>query len=123
MPRYTGGCFCGAVRIEVNGDPIRIGVCHCVDCRKRQGAVFHTFGLFPTSAVKVTGETRSYQTKHFCPTCGSPVFDDWGEEFELHAGCLDEPSQLTPTYEGWTIRREHWLPPFEVARKFERDRE
>ncbi len=39
MPRYSGGCFCGAARIEVDGD-------------------------------------LAYKKKRFCPTCGSPVFDD-----------------------------------------------
>jgi hypothetical protein len=28
-----------------------------------------------------------------------------------------------PTYELWTIRRESWLPPFPLARRYERDRE
>jgi hypothetical protein len=123
MARYTGGCFCGAVRIETDAAPIRAGICHCLDCRRRQGAIFHTFGVFPASAVKVSGETRAFGSKHFCPVCGSPLFDSFGEEFELHAGCLDAPDRLRPTYESWTIRREAWLPEFEVAARHERDRD
>lgn len=122
MNRYTGGCLCGAVRIEVSAEPYRIGICHCLDCRKRQGAIFHSFAVFPVSAVTVTGETREYQTRRFCPICGSPLFDHFGEEIELHAGCLDEPNRLKPSYESWTIRRETWLPPFDVANRYERDR-
>jgi hypothetical protein len=72
--------------------------------------------------VTVTGETREYKTRHFCPTCGSPLFDRWDDEFELHAGCLDAPNQLTPTYESWVVRREAWLPPFDVATRYERNR-
>ena len=30
--------------------------------------------------------------------------------------------QLTPTYESWVVRREAWLPPFDVANHYERDR-
>ena len=123
MSLFTGGCFCGAVRIQIDAPPIRSGICHCLDCRKRQGAIFHTFGVFPTSAVKITGETRAFKSKHFCPVCGSPLFDLWGEEFELHAGCLDEPDRLRPAYESWTIRRESWLPPFDVAARHARDRD
>jgi hypothetical protein len=93
-----------------------------MDCRKRQGAVFHTFAVFPAAAVSVTGETREYQTRSFCPTCGSPLFDRFGDELEVHVGCLDAPNQVEPTYESWTIRREHWLPPFNVANHYERDR-
>ena len=36
---------------------------------------------------------------------------------------LSAPSQVKPTYENWIIRREDWLPPFDVARRYGRDRE
>jgi hypothetical protein len=110
------------VRIEIDAAPYRVGICHCLDCRKRQGAIFHSFGVFPAEAVTVTGETRAYETRHFCPTCGSPLFDRFGDELELHAGCLDEPNRLTPTYETWVVRREAWLPPFDVAARYEHNR-
>jgi hypothetical protein len=41
----------------------------------------------------------------------------------VNLGCLDAPSQFTPTYELWIIRREAWLPPFDVARHYRQDRE
>ena len=122
MTRYNGGCLCGAVRIEISGEPIRVGICHCLDCRKRQGALFHSFAIFPVETAKITGETRAWKSKHFCPTCGSPLFDLWPGEIELHLGCLDTPSDLKPTYEGWMVRREAWLPPFDVEHHYERDR-
>lgn len=122
MPHYKGGCVCGAVRIEMTAAPYRVGICHCLDCRKRQGALFHTFAVFPMDGVMVTGETRQYQARNFCPACGSPLFDRWGDEVEVHLGCLDEPDQLTPTYESWVIRREAWLPPFDLVHHYHRDR-
>ena len=27
-----GGCFCGAVQLEVSGEPVAMGYCHCRDC-------------------------------------------------------------------------------------------
>jgi hypothetical protein len=36
---------------------------------------------------------------------------------------LDAPDQLMPTYESWTIRRESWLPPFPLMKRYDRDRE
>jgi hypothetical protein len=122
MTQYNGGCLCGAIRIEIIGEPIRVGICHCLDCRKRQGAIFHSFAIFPRETATITGETRAYESKHFCPTCGSPLFDLWPGEIELHLGCLDTTSQLEPTYEGWMVRREAWLPPFGVENHYERDR-
>jgi hypothetical protein len=122
MPHYTGGCLCGAVRIEIDAAPYRVGICHCLDCRKRHGTIFSSFAVFPTHAVIVTGETREFKTRSFCPKCGSALFDRFGDEFELQVGCLDEPDQLVPTYESWVVRREAWLPPFPVANHYERDR-
>ena len=87
-----------------------------------QQKYFHTFAVFPADAVTVSGETREFKTRSFCPTCGSPLFDRFGDELELHAGCLDAPDQLTPTYECWVIRREAWLPPFDVVNRYDRDR-
>ena len=119
----TGGCLCGAVRITLSGAPYRVGICHCIDCRKHHGAVFYAAAIFPADAVTIMGTTAQYRGRHFCPTCGSSLFGRWEDEVEVHLGCLDAPNQFKPTYENWVIRREHWLPPFDVARSYPRDRE
>ena len=121
MDRFTGGCLCGAVRLVATGQPNRVGICHCLDCRKHHGALFFAAAIFPSTAVTIEGETRHFKERHFCPGCGSSVFARFGDETEVHLGCLDEIDQLIPTYECWTIRRERWLPEFSTTR-FERDR-
>ena len=122
MHRYTGGCLCGDVRFTAEGQPDRVCICHCLDCRKFHGALFHSSAIYPEGAVTVTGQAREYQGRYFCPRCGSSVFSRTGNEMELNLGSLDEPNQLKPTYELWTIRREDWLPAFPVMERFERDR-
>ncbi len=119
----TGGCLCGNVRIVATGRPYRVGICHCLDCRKFHGALFHASGIFPQDAVTIEGETRQYGNRFFCPRCGSSVFSRSGDEVEVNLGSLDAPDQLQPTYELWTIRRESWLPPFPVTKRYERNRE
>jgi hypothetical protein len=123
MDRFTAGCLCGDVRIEATGRPYRVGICHCLDCRKHHGALFHASGIFPENSVKIEGKTSEYAGRHFCPRCGSSVFGRSGDEVEVNLGALDAPDQLIPTYEVWTIRRESWLPPFPVKRRYDRDRE
>jgi hypothetical protein len=118
-----GGCLCGNVRFEVNGKPYRVGICHCLDCRKHHGALFHASAIFPEEAVSIAGETRSYRGRCFCPHCGSSVFSRTGDEVEIHLGALDAPNQFKPTYELWTVRRESWLPPFPGTRRYERNRD
>jgi hypothetical protein len=123
MGRITGGCLCGRVRIAASGRPYRIGICHCLDCRKHHGALFHASAIFPEEAVVIEGEVRGYQGRYFCPHCGSPVFGRTGDEIEVNLGSLDSPDQFMPTYEIWNVRREKWLPPFPVKRRYDRNRE
>ncbi len=119
----SGGCLCGAVRVEATGAPDRVGICHCLDCRKHHGALFYAAAVFPEASVKVTGETRDFRGRHFCPVCGSSVFARTDGEIEVHLGTLDAPDQFTPGYELWTGRRESWLPEFPGTLKHKRNRE
>ncbi|RWP40709.1 MAG: GFA family protein [Mesorhizobium sp.] len=123
MDRFTGGCLCGSVRIVASGLPYRVGICHCLDCRKHHGALFNASAVFPQDAVTIEGETRDYAGRFFCPRCGSTIFGRTADEIEVNLGSLDAPDQLMPTYESWIIRRESWLPPFPLTRRYERDRD
>lgn len=110
-----GGCNCGAVRLEARGKPLRVGLCHCLTCRKQTGSAFMAYAVWDTGQVTVTGDTRSWgettDDRNFCPKCGSGVFaaEEGNAEIEVRLGCLDEaPTDLTPSYELWVPRREHW---------------
>jgi hypothetical protein len=114
----SGRCNCGSVRIEALGEPMRVGLCHCMTCRKETGSAFMAFAVWDRNQVMVTGVTKSWiQTtdhRHFCPACGSSLFaaHDNDTEIEVRIGCLDRaPTTLTPEYELWTARRERWISP------------
>ncbi len=113
----TGGCNCGAVRIAIEGEPVRAGLCHCQTCRRETGATFNAFAIWRPNQVSVTGETRHWTAgtdrRHFCPTCGSALFaTSDAPEIEIRLGCLDAaPSGLAPSYELWIGRRETWQHP------------
>lgn len=123
MQHFSGGCLCGALRLQATGRPYRVGLCHCLDCRKHHGALFHASAVFAEDAVSICGEFRDYAGRCFCPTCGSSVFGRSGDEIEVNLGALDAPDQLTPTYELWTCRREAWLPQFAQLRGYPQDRD
>ena len=86
MDRFTGGCLCGNVRIVASGLPYRVGLCHCLDCRKHHGALFHASAVFPQDAVTIDGETRDYAGRFFCPRCGSPIFARTADEIDALIG-------------------------------------
>lgn len=117
------GCLCGRVRITATGQPYRVGICHCLDCRKHHGALFFAAAIFPAAAVLVEGDTKAFKGRHFCAECGSSVFGRYDDEIEVHLGAFDAPDIFEPTYENWTIRREAWLPAFELRHHFSKDRE
>ncbi len=123
MSQYFGGCLCGKVQIAAIGEPYRVGLCHCLDCRKHHGALFHASAIFPQDAVTVTGEPHHYKGRFFCPVCGSSVCSRSRDEVELHLGALDGPDLPMPTYELWTTRREAWLPPFPTRKCYPRARD
>ncbi len=122
MDKVTGGCQCGKVRIEAVGAPYRVGICHCLDCRKHHGALFYAAAVFPESAVRIEGEVKDFEGRFFCPSCGSSVFARSNDEIEVHLGALDEPDRFMPTYELWCVRREDWLPDFPGTKCYARNR-
>jgi len=123
-----GGCACGALRFQAHGEPLRVGLCHCMTCRRRHGAPFNAFATFAAAQVAWQGPSNSWRSdkdgaRFGCAVCGAPVFwgDDAGRLIELHLGSFDEVGALTPQYEIWTIRREPWMRPLDVP-QYERNR-
>ena len=47
----TGRCQCGEVRYEVDGEPLRVGLCHCTDCRQTSGSAFTMYAVWPSTSV------------------------------------------------------------------------
>ena len=80
----NGSCFCGAVKIDVAGDPEMMGYCHCTDCAEWAGAPVNAFSLWKPENVKITqGEDKigSYarteaSQRKFCTQCGGHVLTD-----------------------------------------------
>ena len=75
---YEGGCFCGAVKISVSGDPAGMGYCHCNSCRSWSGGPVNAFSLWNPDAVKVTQGADKIATyaktamseRQYCRECG-----------------------------------------------------
>jgi len=127
MERH-GGCACGAVRYVAAGGPLRVGLCHCLTCRKRHGAPCNAFAAFRSDKVRVEGRISiwtgaEHGLLHGCAVCGSPLFwtasEEGDDEIEIHLGGLDEVGQFIPQYEVWVKRREPWLPPLNVPQYVE----
>jgi hypothetical protein len=81
---YRGSCFCGAVELEVTGEPAGAGYCHCESCRRWSAGPINAFTLWPTSAVAVTkgaDQIGAYNKtprsgRKWCKACGGHLFTD-----------------------------------------------
>jgi hypothetical protein len=123
MTLLSGKCLCGQMQIAVRGEPLRVGICHCTDCRKESGSAFTFYGIWPADQFQRTGETSEFQGRHFCPGCGSRLFSVDDREAEIKLGILSEaPSPLVPSYELWVKRREPWLRPIAGAAQYDENR-
>jgi hypothetical protein len=123
--RYAGGCLCGALRYEADGEPLFAGHCYCDDCRKASGSGFIPFMGFPNSAVRFNGQSQKFTSKaangndavrNSCPICCSLVFGGEvgrAEIFTIYAGSLDDPSSFHPNVAIFTRNRPTWalIPP------------
>jgi hypothetical protein len=105
-------------------------VCHCADCQRQTGNPFSVVVAVPLGAFQVEGSTlASFATndgkteRHFCSTCGSPIFSAAAGAPQLafiKAGSLDDASWIEPAVEAWTSSAQPWTPHFDNAAKLER---
>jgi len=79
----TTRCQCGALRAKVTGEPVRVIICHCIDCQRRTGAAFSYNVRFERTQVQLEGAGCCYEREargsrkirnYFCPTCGTTVY-------------------------------------------------
>ena len=124
VKRYSGTCLCGRVQLSARGEPLRIGICHCADCRQASGSAFTFYGIWRIDRFERAGETSEFRGRHFCPRCGSRLFSVDDREAEIQLGILsDPPTSFVPGYELWIGRREPWLRPVENAEQNAENRE
>jgi hypothetical protein len=132
MSKYTGGCLCGALRYEADGEPSYMGQCYCGDCRKASGSGFIPFMSFPASTIRFMGASKLFESqglrgtaaRNSCPNCSSLVFGGiagQSESFTIYAGSLDDPAQFKPTMAIFNHGRPDWaMLPSSVTTIFEK---
>jgi hypothetical protein len=122
---HTGGCLCGALRYQAEGESLGMGYCCCADCRRASGSGFIPFMSFPSRAVRFTGQIRQFRSKSLrgttsvrnqCPVCSSLVFGGevgQSDSHTIYAGSLDDPTLFQPRIAIFVRDRPAWvaLPP------------
>ncbi len=123
MIQRLASCTCGQLKAEVDGDPVRISICHCLNCQRRSGGPFAEQARFPRANVRVAGRSTVYALTgdggttarfHFCPTCGATVYyemDAMPEFLAIPVGAFADPSFPTPGVSVYEDRKHSWVVP------------
>jgi hypothetical protein len=112
-------CSCGQLTVTVDGDPIRISMCHCLACQRRTGSAFSIQARFPADRVRVAGRYAEFTRTSddgaeralcFCPDCGTTVF--WTAvpgAIAIAIGAFADPTFPSPTVSVYGSRRHPWV--------------
>lgn len=117
-------CACGQLSVQVQGEPLGVGVCHCLACQRRTGSVFSTLASYAAPYV-VNGEATEFVRVgdagatfrfRFCPVCGSTVFhteDGDAHSVSVAVGAFGDPRFSAPEVSVYECRKHPWvkLPP------------
>ena len=76
-----GGCFCGAIRYEIDDGEYLAANCHCTMCQRGHGAGFVTWFVVPRSRFLLRKDdtlvryaSSDHGVRSFCNRCGSSLF-------------------------------------------------
>lgn len=114
-------CPCGQLRAVCEGEPVRVSVCHCLDCKRRSGSAFAAQARWPDAQVTIEGDTRSWSrtsesgghaTFRFCPGCGATIafnVDTMPGLTAIPIGAFADPAFPPPEYSVYESRKHGWL--------------
>ena len=123
--------MCGDVKYTIVSAPLRMGQCHCDDCRKSTGTGHGVLAFFKQEDVEIEGETANYAsktdsgsivTRYFCPTCGCSVFANSSDSKNIMGvavGTVEDSSWFKPEFIVYNKRKPSWdfmdesVPTFE----------
>ena len=121
MTSRQASCSCGQIRVTCEGEPVRISMCHCLECQKRTGNVFGTQARFPRERVTNEGQATQWTrlgdsgqpiTFNFCPVCGSTVYWELTGTpgfVAVAVGGFADPSFPPPRHSVYDDRRHSWV--------------
>ncbi|MDA1074875.1 MAG: GFA family protein [Proteobacteria bacterium] len=116
----SGGCFCGALRYEIDqGEYLSVN-CHCSMCRRTSAAAYVTWLVVPKEHFRLnSSEPASFASsdhgrRQFCPACGTPVTcvnTNHPEIVDVTVCSLDDPTAFPPSRSVYTDTRLAWTDP------------
>jgi hypothetical protein len=107
--------------VTCTGEPVRVSVCHCLNCQKRSGSAFALQARWPDEDVQIegafsewsqAGDSGKVATFKFCQTCAATVaFATEGLPglTAIPAGLFADPAFPPPEYSVYEGRKHAWI--------------
>jgi len=114
-------CSCGELSVKTLGEPLRVSICHCLECQKRSGNVFSTQVRYERKNVTLSGTpatyTRTADSGHlihfqFCSNCGGTItyyLDQEPDVLAIPAGMFSDQDLPQPLYSVYERRMHPWV--------------
>lgn len=114
-------CRCGGLQARCCEEPIRVSVCHCLECQRRTGSAFSTQARFAADSVVIEGEFHVFDrtsdsgarlTYQFCPSCGSTIadrIDSCPDVVAIPLGAFADDAFPSPVYSIYERRKRPWV--------------
>jgi hypothetical protein len=121
MVARDASCSCGQLTLVVQGEPVRVTVCHCLSCQRRTGSAFGFQARFPRDRVLIAGRSREYvrisdrgeaRTYNFCPDCGATIYyvlESAPDLVAIPIGAFADPAFPRPNLSIWESRKHAWV--------------
>jgi len=115
-------CHCGILALRCLGEPLKVSLCHCLECQRRTGSAFSVAIFYSRESISLQrGEASSFTrssasgfdvTFRFCPRCGTNL---WWEPARLPEligvaiGGFADPAFPAPQQAVWARDSHAWL--------------
>lgn len=129
MTTRVAECNCGRLKIRVTGEPIRVSVCHCLECQRRTGSPFAMQARWERPNVTIEGTAKQYVRigesgrkciQSFCAECGATVYyqlETAPDVFAVPVGAFADPNFPPPRFSVFEVRKHAWVQmPADIER-------
>ena len=130
--KISGGCYCGSLRYEANGDVEASIQCHCRECQYITGGNPNIIMIMPLSGFEfVKGIPKTFKrkdiekavTRLFCENCDTGIGTknpNRPNSIILKVGTFDDPSIFKPDIAIFTIDKQKFHYIDDGLKSFER---
>ena len=129
---HQGSCQCGALRYQLNGDPLTCYACHCTDCQTSTGSAFTLSMIVRREDVRIIEGEAAINTfmhngsevqRYHCGNCGTAFWylaTEMPKYIALKPGTFDETDWFTPVAHIWLRSAQTWVVLDETTARYQK---